>query len=232
MDDHEWNATRIRASICPSMETRWEKPETSHWIALHKCGNELRGSVGKTLAAIEAVDRDKGLSSEGKRERKRGIGTKALDELEQPGSVLKAREAVAAQMKRWAEKVAVHVKPAQDHAEAVLHAQIREKVGNLKEGRLTFLQKHASDPTVASALLEAPPFLSNLSEAELAQLRIEVEKKYLSPEIVEAKGKVTNALLETERSLRAGQAMIRNSAGVDKPSAAELAMARPQRVDA
>ena len=102
--------------------------------------------------------------------------------------MLKAREAVMAQMKRWAEKVAANIKPAEDHAEAVLHAQVREKIGNMKEGRIAFLQKHGTDPTVASALLAAPAFLSGLSEAELALLRTEVEKKYLSPEISRGQG--------------------------------------------
>ena len=106
-----------------------------------------------------------------------------------------------------------------------MHAQIRAKIADMKENRFGFLQKHAAaDPQIAAALLSAPPFLSGLSESELALLRTEVEKKYLGPEVSEAKGKVADALLEAERSLRAGQAMIRNSAGVDKPTAAELAM--------
>ena len=231
MDDNEYNAMRIRASICPGLETKWPPAETSHGIALHKCGNEMRAHVSKTLAAIDAVEADKGFSSEGKRDKKRDIGTKALNEMETGTSLVKAREAVMAQMKKWAEKVAVHVKPAADHAEAIMHAQIRAKIADMKENRFAFLQKHAAaDPQIAAALLSAPPFLSGLSESELALLRNEVEKKYLGPEVSEAKGQVADALLEAERSLRAGQAMIRNSAGVDKPTAAELAMARPRSV--
>ena len=42
---------------------------------------------------------------------------------------------------KWAEKVSANIKPAEDHVEAVLHAQFREKVANLKEGRVSFLQQ-------------------------------------------------------------------------------------------
>jgi hypothetical protein len=75
---------------------------------------------------------------------------------------------------------------------------------------LGFLKQHATE--IGSALLEAPPFLSNLSDAEVALLRTEIEKQHLSPQIIEAKAKVERALQETERSLRAGQAMIRKAA--------------------
>ena len=213
MKDQEFNELKLRASICPGVETDWAPPECLHWIALHDCANELRSSVGKTLAALQEVDADKNLSVEGKRLKREKLVTQTLDALKEPASLQKARDAVAAQMKRWQDKITAHVKPAADQAEAVLHSQVREKISHLKEGRLAFLQKHGADPVVASALLEAPPFLCNLSEPELALLRSEVEKKYLTPEIIEAKTQVGKALEETERSLRAAQVMIRKSAG-------------------
>ena len=209
MKDDEYNAMRIRASICPNLE-RWPT-DTTHWAALHRAGGEMRTIVSKGLKEIAAVDADKQLSAEGKRTKKEKIARQALNQLTEPGSVLKAREAVMAQMKRWAEKVSTHIKPAEDHVTAVLHAQIRERLSSLKENRVGFLKQNATDPVVASALLEAPPFLSGLSEGELAMVRDAVERKFLSPEIVEAKGKVADALLETERSLRAGQAMIKSA---------------------
>ena len=230
MDDNEYKSYRLRASICPGLETKWPPAETSHGIALHKAANEMRAHVDKTLAAIEAVDADKSLSPEGKREKKREIGTKALNEMETGTSVVRAREAVELQMRKWADRIAANVKPPADHVEAVLFAQVRAKVADMKENRVGFLKQHADDPVVASSLLTAPPFLSGLSDGELAMVRDVVERKFLSPEIIEAKTQVANALLETERSLRAAQAMIRQHARVEKPTAAELAMARSRQV--
>ena len=228
MTDQEFCEHHLRSAICPNLE-RWPT-DTTHWAALVRAGGEMRAIVSKGLKEIAAVDADKLLSAEGKRTRKADIGARALDQLTEPGSVAKAREAVEAQMRRWAAKVSTHIKPAEDHVTAVLHAQCREKIASLKENRLTFLKKHASDPVIASALLEAPAFLSGLSDGELAMVRDVVERAFLSAEIVEAKGKVADALLETERSLRAGQAMIRQHARVEKPTAAELAMARSRQV--
>ena len=57
-------------------------------------------------------------------------------------------------------------------------------------------------------------------------VRDAVERKFLSPEIVQAKGEVGEALLETERGLRAAQHMIRQHAGLDKPITAEPAARR------
>ena len=222
MDNSEYNALALRSAICPNLE-RWPT-DTTHWAALHRAGGEMRAIVSKGLKEIAAVDADKQLSAEGKRTKKHEIARQALNQLQEPGSVLKAREAVMAQMKRWAEKVSTHIKPAEDHVTAVLHAQCREKISGMKEGRHAFLQQHATDPVIASALLEAPPFLSNLSEGELAMVRDAVERKFLSSEVVEAKAKVGEALLETERGLRAAQHMIRQHAGEEKP------MARPQQV--
>ena len=82
MDDKEFNALRIRASLCPGAETYWHSGETRHWACLHACKDQLRGSVAKTLVAIEAVNMDKSLSDFGKRAAKEKIGTQALNELE------------------------------------------------------------------------------------------------------------------------------------------------------
>jgi hypothetical protein len=214
MEDSEFHALRLRASICPSMETGWDKPETSHWIALHKAANEMRGMVSKNLAALDAVERDKALSPEGKKTKKQEIIEQALDALKKPASLTKAREAVETQLQKWQDAVAANLKPPADAAEVQIHAEIRERVGGMKEARdrMSFLQKNAGAPTITAALLSAPVFLSNLSESELALLRYETEKKYLGQEVVESKQKTEKALAEVERSLRAAQAMIRKNA--------------------
>ena len=232
MDNSAYKSLALRSAICPGMETKWPPAETSHGIALHKCGNELRALVDKTQAAIEAVNADKSLSPEGKRERKCAIGRKALDEMAVGTHLATARERVRAQMDRWAQKIAASVKPPESQAEVQVHAEIRQKVAEMKDAssRLTFLKQHGTEPVTAAALLSVPGYLANLSEPELALLRTEVEKRYLTPEIVEAKRKTAEALAEAERSYRAAQSMIKQSSGVDKPTAAELAMARPQQV--
>ena len=216
MDDKEFNALRLRASLCPGAETDWAPAETTHWIALHACKDELRSKVSKTLAALEAVNADKSLSFEGKKAAKAKLAAQSLDELEQAESLTKAEAAVRAQLDRWAQKIAAHVKPAEDHSQAVLAAQIRQRVSDMRENRLEFLRKHAAaDPSIASALLEAPAFLSNLNETELTLLRNEVEKKFLGEEVVEAKSATERAYSDCVAAQRAAKAMIVAAAGLN-----------------
>ena len=211
MDNSEFFSLKLKASIC-GWQSTWDPPETAtHWAAIHKCANEMRERVGKAVMAIEAVNADKSLSAEGKRSKKEKIAGQARDELATAASLGKARELAEQQLQRWASKLAAHVKPPADHAEAVLHAQVREKVAGLREGRLAFLKQHAADPVISAALLSAPAFLSGLSETELTLLRGEVEKKWLSAEVIESKAKVGNALTDIDRSLRAAHAMIEKS---------------------
>jgi hypothetical protein len=54
------------------------------------------------------------------------------------------------------------------------------------KNRMSFLEAHASEPTVASAILTAPIFLSGLSDAEVAMVRLKVEQ-HIAPEIIEAR---------------------------------------------
>ena len=187
----------------------------------------MRERVGKAVMAIEAVNADKSLSAEGKRSKKEKLAAQARDELATAASLGKARELAEQQLQRWASKLAAHVKPPADHAEAVLHAQVREKVAGLKEGRLAFLKQHAADPVVAAALLSAPAFLSGLSETELTLLRGEVEKKWLSAEVIESKAKVGNALTDIDRSLRAAHAMIEKSVASPQRQRHAAAKAEP-----
>ena len=74
------------------------------------------------------------------------------------------------------------VKPASNIAEATVHAQIRDRIAAMHEGRMGFLEKNAVDPVVGSAILTAPSFLSGLSDAELALVKHKVEQ-HVSPEI-------------------------------------------------
>lgn len=54
------------------------------------------------------------------------------------------------------------------------------------------------DPVIASALLTAPPFLSDLADAELAMVWHKVEQ-HASPEIIEARAATARALKEDEQ---------------------------------
>ena len=85
-------------------------------------------------------------------------------------------------MDQWNAKVGLAVKPPSNIAEATVHAQIRDRLAAMEDGRMGFLEKNATDPVVAAALLTAPPFLSGLSDAELALVKHKVEQ-HVAPEL-------------------------------------------------
>jgi hypothetical protein len=191
--DREFESLQLRSAICPSMESRWDPPEYQHWIALHKAGAEFRDTAGKALASMDAVSGDKDLTAEGKQRRRQDIAKRGLAQLGESPALQKARDAVERQMQRWSSEIAAVVKPAKDEVEASLHAEVRRFVLDLKDprARMSFLEQRGSDPAVASALLEAPAFLSGLSDSEIALIRAKVEQKYLSPEMSKPRAKST-----------------------------------------
>ena len=93
-----------------------------------------------------------------------------------------------------------------------------------KEDRLVFLQKHGSDPLVASALLCAPSFLSDLTDAEAAMVRTKVEKSVIPAEVAEARVATEKALRSAERGWARAIEVIAQRGGLKvPPSKAEAA---------
>ena len=140
------------------------------------------------------------MSREGKAQEKRKAALKALGAFNGSKSLSRAQQSVSELMAKWEAKVAAAVKPASSEAEAALHAEVRRHVVGLK-GRASasaFLEKHGSDPRVAASLLEAPAFLTGLSDAEIALVKSKIEQAMLPPEIVQAKKDVTKALADSE----------------------------------
>jgi hypothetical protein len=61
---------------------------------------------------------------------------------------------------KWAQETGVAIKPPSNIAEAVVQLEIRAHLAAMKGSRLSFVEKYVSDQRVASAVLGAPPFLS------------------------------------------------------------------------
>jgi hypothetical protein len=81
---------------------------------------------------------------------------------------------------------------------------------------MAFLQSEAGRPTVAAALLLAPPFLSDLSDPELALLRHKVEASVLNPEIAEAKAATAKAMKAAEHGWQRVSANITARSGLEQ----------------
>lgn len=196
MNDTEFLELQLRATIVPQ-QARWPAPEFLHWQKLHAAADEARDRLRRAYVLMDEIDRNPDLSPEGKERQTKEAAVQSIANFEASKSLARAREAVAYVMDQWKAKMGTVVKPPSNIAEATVHAQIRDRCTDMKDGRMGFLEKNATDPVVAAALLTAPPFLSGLSDAELALVRHKVEQ-HVSPEIAAARDATLKAMKEAE----------------------------------
>ncbi|MCP4287542.1 MAG: hypothetical protein GY792_24400 [Gammaproteobacteria bacterium] len=79
MDDKEFEALQLRASLCPHWE-EWPN-EHIHWQLLGGCIDDLRKRVSTAYDLMSAVDQDANLSSEGRKNQKAKIAQEAIADL-------------------------------------------------------------------------------------------------------------------------------------------------------
>ena len=206
---------KLRASLCPSLESEWGAPESfDHWAALHRAATDLRASVAYCFAGLAKIEQSKDLTPPAKKRARADLAYQALAKLEQLPSMDKARESVAANtMKLQAKIDAVLTRPKPDDAaSALLLREVRDRFAAIKpEARLQWLERFGIEPIVPSALLHGPVGLTGLSEPERALL---VSKVEALAEIVAAKAALNRALAELDRAARAAPQLIADCAGI------------------
>ena len=196
MYDSEFDALHLKASIVPT-QARWPEPQVLHWIKLHACADEARDRVAQAWAAMAEIDNNGDLCPDGKQRRKQEVALEALAQFEKSNTLAAAKEAAHRQLDKWAEKTGLSVKTPMNFAEAMVGAEIRAHLAAMKQNRIGFLEKHATDPVVASAVLGAPGFLSGLSENDVAFVKKRVEK-HVAPEITKARDATLKGVKEAE----------------------------------
>ena len=213
-DDKEFSELQLRATIIPQ-QVRWPAPEYVHWQKLHAVADEARDSVAKAWAAFDAIDKDVDLSAEGKARQKKKVAATAIAEFEQSKTLLGARDAVARQVEKWTEKTGLVLKMPANIVEAVIQSEIRAHLAAMKGGKLGFLEKHATDPVVAAAILGAPGFLSGLTDTELTFVKQNVEQ-HMAPEVTKARDATLKAMKEAEAGCQNAIHKIGERAGLSK----------------
>ena len=116
-------------------------------------------------------------------------------------------------MEQWEKKIGMTVTRAADAHEAGIDAQIRHRLFSMKN-RMGFLEQHASDPTVSSAIFDGTdiPVWSH-AELRLVQLKIE---EHVPAEIIEARAATQKALREAEQGWARAIDVIAQRAGLTR----------------
>ena len=215
MEDKAYEDLKLKATLMPEA-TRWHAmPRVYHWEKLQECAAEVYQRVSHAYELIDAVDANPDLSPEGRIKARTKVAEKAISEFRASGALEKARTSVAAQQKRWSEKVNEAIVPPADHGQAVMYGQIRGHIAGLDEkARLAFIDKNFDNRAVVSAVLLAPEFLSGLSPAEINLIRQKLARRTLAPEVAEQRDLVEKAMAVAERGWSRAQRLIEERAGL------------------
>jgi hypothetical protein len=219
MDHNKNNASfrelELRAAVAPS-QSNWPT-DYDHWQRMGRAADEARSRLGKFLEQRDEIEADPRLTPEGKRQEHKKVAEKALAAFDATNSMERAKESVASVEAKWDAMIAKAIKKPTDANDVAVAMQVRDKLANMTEGRTAWLEKHADDPVIFSAILSAPRALSGLTDQEWRLVQLKVEAAALAPEVREAKRAVAEKWAELERGWRNARARIAAGGGLKGP---------------
>jgi hypothetical protein len=167
----KWLDTQI--ALVGARDVQFPRHEVVHWLALRSVPERVRELLRSANEKMAEVESDPGLSMEGIRAKRAEVARQVLAELSQlmpsaEGAVTRRIEKLRAQMQAFLDEG----KP-KDVSEAQIAAEIRSFVARSSAPAMAAL-KLKNDRRAVSALLQAPGYLSGLSESDVNAFRREV----------------------------------------------------------
>lgn len=198
--------TEIAARIVPTM-LRWPaEAKTIAWDRLRECVGALRGLVYTANGYCLEAEQDRDLSREGIIRRRTKIGQQALSELQDFKPFQLSEKAVTQDVGQLEERMVELPKPTNNPVDFMLEKEIRSYVSKQKSS-IDFVIKSMSDQRVLSAVLNAPPYLSGLSDIEWNVVR-ERARAALHPRQSEMQQWLKKALAEVKEGMAAAKRML------------------------
>jgi hypothetical protein len=193
----------IAARIVPTM-LRWPaEAKTIAWDKLRECVDALRGLVYTVNARCTEAEQDQDLSPEGIVRRRTQLGHHALTDLGSFKPFHDAEKAVTSNLTHLEQRMVELPKPTTNAVDFMLEQEIRGYV-NEQKSPLDFILKSISDHRALSAVLNAPPYLSGLSDTEWNMVR-ERARVALHPEQSEMQQWLKKALSEVQGGVAAAK---------------------------
>src|SRR5262249_34649103 len=147
MKDSDFFELQIKTE-CPNAD-EWPT-EHLHQKSLVAAAHEARAFMRDAHTKLHAVDSNRDLSPEGKRRQRAKIGSEISAKMEASKTLPRVRETIAELTQKWQDKIEANIKrPTNQHEEAV-HAQIRDRLFKLKDGRMSWLEKNIDDTLIAA----------------------------------------------------------------------------------
>lgn len=209
MNDKNFAELELK-TICPNAD-QWPI-EYMHQQTLVAAAKEARAFLRDAYAKLDAVDANRDLTPEGKRRQRAELGNEIIVMMQTSKTPERIREAVDQVLRKYQAKIDANLKRATDPHEEAVYGQIRDRLFNMKEGRLSWLEKNIDD-TLIGAVLTAPAYVSGLTEAEYQLVKLQLERR-APPEIIEGRAFTQKASTEIERGWRAVIARVGERAGL------------------
>ncbi len=205
----------IMVRVAPAA-VRWPERDTSFtWQYLHESVDTLRGTAEIVDGMADEIESNQDLSEAGRRRRIAEIGLKAINDLRAAKPVASARSSVKGTVETLSARVAAAIKPPSSPADIALAAEIRAHMRSLGKEAHGFFNKYGADERVASAVLNAPAFLSGLNDTEHAHYRMQAETR-IDPKAREAMEILSKAGSELEDAVSSAERLIGERTGLVK----------------
>lgn len=196
----------IQARICPT-SLRWSAadPRTTAWTALFDGVDILRNMMRLLDDACVTLEKDIDLTPDAISRRRTEIGQKAFNELREWPPLQRAERTVTSTINSLEQKMVALPQPPSSVADVALAQELRAHI-KAQQRPIDFVSKNMADGRVLSAVLNAPPFLSGLTDSEFGLIR-ERARASLHPVQSGEQQKLTRALAELIEGVAAARRM-------------------------
>lgn len=201
--------TELAARVVPTA-IRWPSREvgkTIAWQRLHDAVEALRGLVRVVDDGCIQAEQDQDLSSDGIARRRKALAHQALSELEQFKPFQIAERAVTENIDYLENKMVDLPKPPNNVADVALAQEVRQYIRG-QRSPIDVAAKSVSDPRILGAVLNAPAFLSGLTDTEFNLVR-ERARTALHPEQAEMQKQLAKSLDDLRGGLEAARRLVR-----------------------
>ena len=206
MASHRLTDNEIHTCVVAT-RIRWpETGTTIAWSRLHDCVDALQGLVRTVDLHCAEAEQNHDFSAAGITRRRVELGRQALTELANFKPLQAAEKATLDNIEYLEKKMIDLPQPPTNVADVALAQEIRSYISKRKSP-IDVAMKSVSDPRILSAILNAPSFLSGLSDAEFKVVR-ERARVALHPEQVQMQQQLTKARDELRAGIAAAKRML------------------------
>ena len=206
MATNRMSDTEIQMRIVAT-RVRWpETGTTIAWSRLHDCVDALHGLIQTVHHGCAEAEQNTDFSSAGITRRRTELGRQALTELTNFKPFQIAEKATLENIDYLETKMVDLPQPPTHIADVALAQEIRQYIRGQKSP-IDLAVKSISEPRILNAILNAPAFLSGLSDTEFNLVR-ERARTALHPEQAQMQKSLTRALDELREGSAATKRML------------------------